>query len=330
MAALGHTVDPGSGASGDYASLDALIVAQAQDLTDGGGDTYTATCTTTGDKAADTTLCTINGWTTGAANYILIEAASTDRASASGWDTNKYRIENTDNESIWIYENFVRIDGLQIGILYSSTANEYVLQIGATITAVNDIRISNVYLRTAANQRGFRINDADAIVKIWNTIFAIGGGYYGLTINSTTVDIYNCVIYGASAGGGAGINRTAGTVTVINSAVFNNADDFNGTITEDYCASDDGDGNNPVTPANWADVFENAAVGDFRLKSTDTDLHDSGTDNPGSGLYSDDIEGTTRVSTWDIGAFEFVAAPAVGNRVPIIDHHNRMMAMMGD
>ena len=55
MAALGHTVDSGSGASGDYASLSALDAAQQQDLTDGGGDTYTATCITTGDNAADTT-----------------------------------------------------------------------------------------------------------------------------------------------------------------------------------------------------------------------------------------------------------------------------------
>ena len=32
---------------------------------------------------------------------------------------------------------------------------------------------------------------------------------------------------------------------------------------------------------------------------------------------------------WDSGDFP-IAPPAVGNRIPIIDHHNRMMVMMGD
>ena len=31
------------------------------------------------------------------------------------------------------------------------------------------------------------------------------------------------------------------------------------------------------------------------------------TSNPASGLYSDDIIGTARTSTWDIGAFEYLA-----------------------
>ena len=36
-----------------------------------------------------------------------------------------------------------------------------------------------------------------------------------------------------------------------------------------------------------------------------------GTDDAGLGLYSDDIEGHTRTSTWDIGADEYIAAVGV-------------------
>jgi hypothetical protein len=47
-------------------------------------------------------------------------------------------------------------------------------------------------------------------------------------------------------------------------------------------------------PTNWENVFEDYANGDFRLKSTDTDLIDNGVDDPGGALFSDDIIGTTR------------------------------------
>jgi hypothetical protein len=42
----------------------------------------------------------------------------------------------------------------------------------------------------------------------------------------------------------------------------------------------------------------------------------TGTDDPGAGLYSDDITGTARTSVWDIGADEYVAA-AGGLSIPV-------------
>lgn len=42
----------------------------------------------------------------------------------------------------------------------------------------------------------------------------------------------------------------------------------------------------------------------------DGTLDGAGTDDPGSGLYSDDITQTARTSTWDIGADEYIAAAA--------------------
>ncbi len=328
MAALGNTVDSGSGASGDYVSLNALETAQQQDLTDGGGDTYTATCTTTGDNAADTTATTFVGWTTGATNYIQIEAASGDETVASGRDTNKYRLEITDGSCLTLQEDYMRILQLQISSNSATAGAECISVVSANVA--NEIRIGNCYLKGlgANTNYGIITNDPDTILKIWNTIIT-GFAQDGIRIiDCTTTDIYNCIVHNSTFNN---IRRHAGTITVKNTASFKASDDFNGTITVDYCASDDNDGTNNVVESgggvDWPDDFEDAAAGDFRLKSG-SNLVDGGTDDPGSGLYSDDIEGTARGSPWDVGAFEFVAADGI-NRIPIIDHHNRMMAMMG-
>ena len=99
-------------------------------------------------------------------------------------------------------------------------------------------------------------------------------------------------------------------VIVKNSAIFNNPDDFSGSVTVENCASDDGDGTNAVTPSDWSDVFEDYSNGDFRLKATDTDLIGAGLDLSTDVDYpfKDDIEGQKRGfnGSWDIGADEYV------------------------
>jgi len=157
--------------------------------------------------------------------------------------------------------------------------------------------------------------DAGSTVTIYNTVVSgfisasspADTDFYGCFLYSGTCYLYNCTLYGNSVGIEAG--PFAGVdVTVTNIISGNANDDFVctlGTITIDYCASDDGDGTNPVAPSggNWANEFVNAAGGNFALKAGGNCVN-GGTDNPGSGLYLDDIIGTTRVTPWDIGAFE--------------------------
>ncbi len=301
-------------ADGDYTSLQAAItgeVAANDDLTAMEGILHIKI---EGDWSGGAdSLATLIGFTTSADYYVHIYTDSANRASASGWDAAKYRLEVTDGIGLYINEvNYVRIDGLQIKST-ATTSTSYCLNL-INIAAGNDIRLSNVRFEGSGGSANMaiRTGDADVIIKIWNSIFNTFSNDV-MRINCATAELYNSVVYG---GGAAGVEMDGGTWTIKNIASFNNTgsdfqDDTGGSPTLDYNASDDGSGTNPVTPANWANVFENAAGGDFRLKSTDTDLHDSGTDNPGSGLYSNDIEGTARVSLWDIGAFEYVA-PAGG------------------
>jgi len=90
-------------------------------------------------------------------------------------------------------------------------------------------------------------------------------------------------------------------------------------MTIDHCCSDDGDGTNAQGPSggSWANEFTTPGT-DFSLLAGGNCVG-NGTDDPGAGLYSDDIIGTARNTTWDIGAFEIAAAPpATAGQVIII------------
>ena len=104
-----------------------------------------------------------------------------------------------------------------------------------------------------------------------------------------------------------------------NCIVLNNTDDFSG-CTVSYCCSDDGDGSYSQSPAAGGE-FTNLQGEDYSLVSGANSIN-TATDDPGSGLYSDDIMGTARSSPWDIGAFEFVS----GIPISVLAHQHSMMA----
>lgn len=100
-----------------------------------------------------------------------------------------------------------------------------------------------------------------------NVIVGYGTGGYGILGSSSSGAIYayNNIVVGHTNGIQA---SGSWSITSKNNTVFNNNDDFVGTITIDHCASDDGDGTNPVSVSNWADQFYNAnyiSEVDFRL-----------------------------------------------------------------
>ena len=251
---------------------------------------------------ADGTAVMIDDWTTSATNYIKVYTTDTARHNGK-WNTNAHRIENIGG-SLIIGESHVKLDGLQIRItvtdgnpgIYSATA------------AFTGIEISNCIVTAVANfmEDLIHFNNAGITAKIWNTIVYVEGTLYyfskGIYIeNASTVDIYNCVVYNMYDG----IERDAGIVTVTNTVSFGNSDDFDGAMTIDHCASDDGDGTNAIIPSDWSNVFVDYVNRDFHLKSTDTDLKDAGINLSSTAGFTDDIDSDTRpASNWDIGADE--------------------------
>ena len=343
MAALSNTVDSGSGASGNYASLNALEAAQEQDLTDGGGDTYTAICTTTGDNAADTTLTQFAEWNTSAANYIDITAAAGDVAVKEELDATRYRLIVNDpvTASIQITEANVRVTNLQVSMSYSSDAGQHAIEISSIPAGASDFKISGCRIgadtNVASNSDGIYIADADADVSIWNCIIE-NGDRRGIYIAAGgTINIYNTVIYGW--GGGIYGGGTS-SVTVRNCAVFKTGDDFadatSGTWDIDYCALDDADAqNNPVAgneaDADWTTDFNGAATGDFAIL-TGSPLKDGGVNDPGSGLFSVDIDGDTYViDSWPVGVDQFMAIGGAALSLPIaMAYYSRIRRTSGD
>ncbi len=308
------TKDIDTGGLGDYASLNVWESTEQQDLTDGGGDWMHATNRASGD-AADTIATTINGWILAEFNYILIDAAAGEEALKTGWSDTRCRLATIDaNPTLTIADNYVRLKRLQIknsGLTVDRTA----VLISFTETA--DIRIDSCRIVGDPADSGtglklIHINDSDATMNIYNSILAFAadpadGNSRGVEVqDAAAVNIYNCVLNNCYFG----VLRSAGTVTVKNSAVFQHTDDFSGTITADYNASDDNDGTNNVAEsgggADWPDDFVDAAVGDVTLKAT-SNLKWAGTPDPGSGLFSTDMEGDAYEDPPSLGVDEIVA-----------------------
>ena len=344
MAEIKRYVDTGAVAGGNgttagtandgnqaYQTLGQWEAATQQDLTDGGGDFATVHCNRTNGGGVDQAACFIYSWVTGASNYIEITAD--DFPEDGKYDSTKYVIENNDDGeyAISVCEDYVRIRKLQI----LATATGTNIRSGILfqlIASPSSIIIDSCIFVGACTTTGYcraiYCFDADATVTIYNSVFygfLNGESIYARAIMVTngTVNIYNCTI----AGNYYGILQAGGTITAKNCAIFKNTNDIDGTITLNYCATDDGDdtgnnGNITITQSadDWAALVTDAAGGDFSVTDTSSELYDAGT----ADLFTedDDIIDVARPegSAWDIGAFEWevVGEPATFGQVIMI------------
>jgi len=227
---------------------------------------------------------------------------------------------DTDDVMLRINEDYVRVIDIQLQVTTSSANSRLGFQVdnvGTTDIRFDSCLVKGICSGTGAAY-GFQINDSTATVKIYNCIvynFVSGSDthFIGINVaNASNCYIYNCTIYGNYYG----IKRVLGTVTTTNCAIGNNTDDIDGTVTADYNCDDDNDGTNNQSPSggDWDNEFTTPGT-DFSLESAGNCVG-NGTDDPGGGLYSDDIAGNARSTTWDIGAFEYVGAPPAG--IPIL------------
>ena len=276
----------------------------------------------------DNTACTVAGWNdTGPSNYVLI-AGDPTAPDADGINPNDavselhYRIGGIDGHALTMSINSWRIEDFQIDH-ESATNNRIALRI-SSINPSNgtvDMKLRRSRIRwnaaeTIANHDAIGATDPDIVLDIENCIvdWARGGSAEIAAIFDGDVTIFNSVFTGADTG----VQINGGTAVLKNCALFDNGDDVldnsggSATITIDTCASDDGDGANPVdispgaTEADdWNDAFEDYANGDFAIKDSNSVLADAGT----AGGPAADILGAN-YGTADIGAFAFDAAGA--------------------
>jgi len=121
---------------GDYTSLQNWQSGRAADIT-----------AATGSDSIEEAVCyakedpnlTIQGWTTAPGNYIYIHCDSTGR-HAGVWDEAKFHMVQVNYGNIYVYEEYVRLDGLQILVTVNDGSGRTAL--GVNINAGgNDVTV---------------------------------------------------------------------------------------------------------------------------------------------------------------------------------------------
>jgi hypothetical protein len=300
-----------------YTSLNAWNAGEANNLVTA-GNYHTVYCRSSGGTD-DTTSATIGtGWTTDATHYI--EVIGFDFPADGIFDGTKYVLHNNDSSTyvLTIAEQYVYLINLQFLVTSAGATARHGIQAGSANVFMDSCIIKGACSGSAAC-RGVHQVFADNL-KIYNTVvygFNTGASIGVYFTNSAGGYSYNNTVYDCVTG--IIVHGTASSIQIKNCAVGNCTDDISpGGATIDYCCTDDGDGTNAQGPSggSWANEFTTPGS-DFSLL-VGGNCVGAGTDNPGAGLYSDDIIGTARSSTWDIGAFEYAATPPAGGGAQVI------------
>lgn len=279
---------------------------------------WTVYCT---GSTADTVARSINvDIGTSATNYVLFTTQGSDRHEGV-WDASKYRLSITNADSPFYLNaaNHVRIDGLQMEMI-STTADEFILVKPSNANQTGngkDLRVSNCILRSNNPTTGTTVGiecrpfgSGSGEVYIWNNIV------YGFTsgirceAGPPTAKLYNNTVYDCEYNIYA--NSTSACIAVNNLSAAGGTTDFlaGGSFASgtQYNASSDGSAPGTNSRTSQTFTFVDSANKDFHLTSGDAGARNFGLSDPGSGLFSDDIDGETRSGSWDIGADEYVAA----------------------
>lgn len=320
-------IEDGSSWTDAYNERETAQVAKAKDLT-GSDEIYIFLIRSSagGDETLPVDIDA--AWVTDSTRYIVFRAAPGYEAVKEGWDAAGNVLSVTDDRAMsnssGSNPQFMRFEGLQIESIFNTVYTQviYLTEAGGN---TNTEYWSNCRIRAQENipDNSIYLADENNTTYWWNCILE------GIATNNTNVamhlvngthSVFNCIIRNADQDG---VNiGGSGTLTMKNCAVFDNADDFDdsGTTTIDHCASDDGDGTNAVAPsgADWDNEFVDSANGDYTAFNTGN-CFEGGTDDPGSGLYSDDIEGDAWVSPWSIGIDQYAVISGTNIKINISD-----------
>jgi hypothetical protein len=266
----------------------------------------------------DVTAVTVDGWTTGASNYIKIYTPSTTAEAGvtqrhNGTWGNGFRMSSP----LIVSDNYVRLDGLSMVQRIVASRGFFV----SNITGTGEIHISNCFSwveNVASSRDGFDFLTLDAVtVKIWNNIAisdSTDTGSYGYIFNDVNITVYS---YNNTAivNGGKGFMHPGATVYIKNclsQSVSGVAYALSGgTYNMEYSASDDGTADDWGGTGNRVDqtfTFVDAANDNFHIAATDAGAREYGTNLSADAIipFSTDIDGGVRPigAAWDMGADE--------------------------
>lgn len=252
--------------------------------------------------------------------------------SKSGkYDTSLYHITCTNRNGL--YNNIpehIEFHGLQVHVTVTDAGGYVAFKTSNANQTATDIACLMSHCIAKATQTSGTVTGFDMRPP------SSPGRGTSKTINCLTIDCYQGYtndfglsgdvgeIYNCTAAGGSYGFVEAATMKVVNClATGVSLIGFVGTFAagSNYNAEDDGNGA-PGANSRSAQTFTfvNAASDDFHLASTDAGAKGFGLSDPGSGAFSDDIDGQTRSGSWDIGFDQYVAAsgPGSGSDVSLV------------
>lgn len=335
-----------SGANRAYASWSEWEAAEQTNLvTD--GDIHIVHC----DGGEDTSpTYYLNGWTTGASNYITIQTNTSNPHDGTYDDTGSvYALvgNNTSGQSrvLLSYEPYTRFIGLQFGVKSTRTSWAAAIQVishAATETSHFEDCLFRNLTSDAYERLGILFTDADTEPRISNCSFSefdthsdsagIRFGFQGLTYTFADAFIQHNTFYNCSTGVRGSSLATVTSVRLRNN-LFHNCthsvwdDKGDGWHADsDYNVEENNEsgeyelpGANSIHSATV--TFTDATNGDFHTTDTDTLVSNN--------LYSDsdyatttDIDGDARPSTGDVSAgYDHVAAAAAGGALTLVGNN---------
>ena len=288
------------------------------------------------DTGPDDTDVVVNGWNTGAGNYIRIytpqntatEANNSQRHSGK-WDSSKYSLEiNDDGPPLSILSSFVTVDGLQIASTTEVKDYSWGIHVGDNNSLVTGVTVKNNLVKA-----GYAGGQYDAGIRQDSN--GVGPNYYynnivyGFTgtnnacisidsdFNRYFTEAYNNTVYNCGTGyageGATYINNIAQNTSYAGFDVWTNTPSLNDYNISDHAynvgnGTDNSDemgthGKTAVTVA-----FVNTGSQDFHLAAADTAAKDAGSNLSADQYlaFATDIDLQSRPfgSAWDIGADE--------------------------
>ena len=333
-----------------YSTLALWEAGENKDLTAGAGTHHI--CEIIGDWSGTTDVTTastvVDGWTTNYSYRVEITVPASvsggvaDSARHAGkYDSTKYVLALTaganTQAALQISDENVWLDGLQIQINNADFDDIYgILNPTATVDACVQhwqdlIILGGNNTGVGDNVQGIFIGDGSLSLYLWNILVynIINGTVYCYGIHPSSgnpaIYIYNCTVSDCDNNISSDSNQTYVYNTISYNARIAGREWTGNFAGGSHNASGATDPQCPALPgaADFVTMqvagadFTDYAVDDFSL-DVGANLVGTGTDDPSSGLYNDDIESEARTSVWDIGADEYVAAapPAGGGDVP--------------
>ena len=309
---------------GDYTTLAAAIAAEKGDMV-----SLDRQLTIECYAMEDTTAVSIANadWTTDSTRYILITVPTAERHEGV-WSDSKYRLVVSTGSALQIGNEYVHLDGLQIRS--TNTANYATsLYVGSTATTGGTVYVRNCILRGNSDSYlggCFETYSGTFTVYFYNNLFYGAdrwNGAYGFFIQTAG----NYYFYNNSfAGNHTALRQSNGTIVLVNNLFTGNTNMVSGTVTlaagTDYNRTSSAALGYTVTGAgNTHDAvsqtfsFVDAVAFNWHLAVADAGAKDLGVSDPGSGLYSTDIDGQSRSGAWSVGMDEYPSATRRRNAV---------------